>query len=240
MYRADGSVILPEDAPVREVLRTGVPMVNVDLVLERPDLSRINVLANITPLRDAAGVVTGAVNVFQDITELKRIQQDREGLLHELERSNRELSQFSYSVSHDLQAPVRGVRALTQLLVRDHGLQEGSSPVLTLIEQATTGMERLIESLLRYAKAGQGQLNRQRVPVEKTTESVRMTLAPSIARTGTRIVCEPVPAVEADPVLLEQLFQNLVSNAIQYHCPGRRRSLRSQAELPATDGGSSQ
>lgn len=133
IYRADGSLVLPEDAPVREVLRTGVPIVNVDFVLERPDLSRINILANITPLRDA---------IFQDITELKRIQQEREGLLRELERSNRELSQFSYSVSHDLQAPVRGVRALTQLLVRDHGLQESSSPVLALIEQATTGTIR--------------------------------------------------------------------------------------------------
>ena len=98
----------------QRILRTGALMVNVDLVLERPDLSQLNVLATITPLRDAAGVVTGAVNVFQDITELKRIQQDREGLLRELERSNRDLSQFSYSVSHGLQAPVRGVRALTK------------------------------------------------------------------------------------------------------------------------------
>jgi signal transduction histidine kinase len=232
IYRSDGSVVLPEDAPVREVLRTGVPIVNVDLVLERPDLSRINVLANITPLRDAAGVVTGAVNIFQDITELKRIQQDREGLLRELERSNRELSQFSFSVSHDLQAPVRGVRALTKLLVRDHGLQEGTSSVLALIEQATTGMERLIDSLLRYAQAGQGQLNRQRVPVEKTIESVRMTLAPLIAGTGARIVCKPLPAVDADPVLLGQLFQNLISNAIQYHCPG-------EAPLIEISGGTS-
>ena len=64
-------------------------------------------LANITALRDSSGAVTGAVSIFQDITELKRIQQDREALLHELERSNRELSQFSYAVSHDLQEPVR-------------------------------------------------------------------------------------------------------------------------------------
>ena len=69
--------------------------------------------------------VTGAVSIFQDISELKRAQQDRESLLQELERSNRELSQFSYAVSHDLQAPVRSVRALTQILVRRDGGSRG-------------------------------------------------------------------------------------------------------------------
>jgi signal transduction histidine kinase len=220
IYRTDGTRLRPEDAPVRGVLATGVPLVNGELVLERPDLSRINVLANVTPLRDSAGVVTGAVNIFQDITELKRIQQEREELLHELERSNRELSQFSYAVSHDLQAPVHHVRALTQLVVqRDRGLQENSSHELTLIEQAAVGMERLIESLLRYAQAGQGQLNRQRVPVGPIVESVRVTLAPLITKTGAQIIWQPLPTVEGDPVLLEQLLQNLVANAIHYHRP---------------------
>ncbi len=178
MYRPDGTVIRPEDAPLRQVLATGTPIVNLELIFERPDLSRINILANVTPLRDSEGVVTGAVNIFQDITELKRSQQDRELLLTELERSNRELSQFSYAVSHDLQAPVRGVRALTKLLVRrDDNLREDSSHLLNLIEQATSGMERLIESLLRYAQAGQGQLNRQPVSLERIVDSLRMTLS---------------------------------------------------------------
>jgi PAS domain-containing protein len=74
MYRMDGTPLRPEDAPVREVLATGVPVLNCEFVVERPDLSRINVLANITPLRDSTGDVSGAVSIFQDITELKRIQ----------------------------------------------------------------------------------------------------------------------------------------------------------------------
>jgi DNA-binding IclR family transcriptional regulator len=72
--------------PVKRVIATGVTVVNHELVLERPDLSRINV-----PLRDATGVVIGAVSIFQNIDELKRSQQEREVLLHERERSNREL-----------------------------------------------------------------------------------------------------------------------------------------------------
>jgi signal transduction histidine kinase len=221
IYSTDGTPLRPEDAPLREVLSTGVPIVNRELVLEHPDLSLVNVLVNIKALRNSSGVVTGAVSVFQDITELKRIQQQREGLLHELERSNRELSQFSSAVSHDLQTPVRNVRALTQLLARrDKSLQEDSSQLLTLIEQAAVGMERLIESLLRYAQAGQGQLNRQRVSVDQIIESVLLTLASLITNTSAQIVCKPLPMVEADPVLLEHLFQNLIANAIQYHRHG--------------------
>ena len=131
----DGALLPPEDAPQKGVLAAGAPIVNCELLLERPDFSRINVLANSTPLRDSVGIVKGAVCIFQNITELKHVQQERETLLHELERSNRELAQFSYAVSHDLQAPVRNVRALTQLLARpDNSLQEDSSRLLTLID----------------------------------------------------------------------------------------------------------
>lgn len=220
MYRTDGTPLPREEAPLRKVLATGVPAINCELVVERCDRSRINVLANITPLRDSGGVVTGAVSIFQDVTELKLAQQEREELLHELERSNRELSQFSYTVSHDLKAPVNHVRALTQLLVRrGHSPQEDSSHLLTLIEQAADRMERLIESLLRYAQAGQGQLKRERVAINPIIESLRLTLAPLITKNHTQIVCGPLPVVEADAVLLEQLFQNLIVNAIQYHRP---------------------
>jgi signal transduction histidine kinase len=221
IFRADGTTFRSEDLPVRQVLATGVPVINCELILERSDLSRITVLANIAAVRDSVGVVTGTVSIFQDITELKRIQHERDRLLHQLEKSNRELSQFSSAVSHDLQAPVRNVRALAQLLARrDHSLEEDSSHLLTLIEEGAAGMQRLIESLLRYAQAGDGKLNRQRVAVEPIIESVRATLAPLISKTRARIVCKPLPAVEADPVLLEQLLQNLVANALQYHRPG--------------------
>jgi signal transduction histidine kinase len=214
IFNPDEVLLQPEEAPVRAVLRTGAPIANREFVLERPDLSRINMLANVTPLRDSAGVVTGAVSIFQDISELKRTQQ-------ELERSNRELSQFSYAVSHDLQAPVRSVRALTQILVRrEGGTPEDTSHLLTLIEQASVGMERLIESLLRYAQAGQGHLDRKRVSVDQIIESVKVSLAALIAETGAQIVCKPLPVVEADPVMLEHLFQNLIGNAIQYRRPG--------------------
>jgi light-regulated signal transduction histidine kinase (bacteriophytochrome) len=113
------------------------------------------------------------------------------------------------------------VRALTQLLVRrDGSLPDDSDRLFTLIEQATSGMERLIDSLLRYAQAGQGQLNRRHVSVDQIIERAVVTLAPLITQTRARIVCEPLPAVDADPVLLELVLQNLISNGLSYHRPG--------------------
>jgi PAS domain S-box-containing protein len=236
IYHMDGTPLPAGESPIKQVLSAGVPIVNGEFALERPDHSRISVLANIAALRDSASAIVGAVSIFQDITELKRIQQEREELLHELERSNRELSQFSYNVSHDLQAPVRNVRALTQLLARRAGSpQEDSSQLLMLIEQSAIGMERLIDSLLQYAQAGQGQLNRQCVNVGEIIESVRMTLASAIAKTGAQISCGPLPMVEADPVLLEHLLQNLVANAIKYHRPDEAPRVEISGE-PSKDG----
>jgi signal transduction histidine kinase len=81
-------------------------------------------------------------------------------------------------------------------------------------------MDLLVESLLRYAQTGNGQLICEQVPMDSIVESVRATLAPVIVKTGATITWKPLPTIEADPVLLEHLFQNLVANAIQYHPPG--------------------
>ena len=174
MYRADGTLLRGHEAPVKSVLATGIPVVNRELVLERPDSSRIDVLVNIAPLCDAAGRISGAVNIFQDISEIRRAQQERELLLHELERSNQELSQFSYAVSHDLQAPVRNVRALTQLLVKRNGaVSDDAGHLADLITRAAEGMERLVDSLLRYAQAGQGDIKRQKISADTVIDAVR-------------------------------------------------------------------
>jgi len=221
LYNPEGTRLQPHQTPVREVLATGLPIVNRELVLERPDSSRIHVLANIAPLRDSTGLVYGTVNIFQDITEIKGRQQEREQLLQELERSNRELSKFSYAVSHDLQAPVRTVRTLTQLLLRREGRPpEDASHLTAMIEQAADGMQRLIESLLRYAQAGQIELNRETISPGPVIDSVRVSLAAAIAKTNARVIVQPLSEIEADPVQLEQVFQNLIDNAIKFHKPG--------------------
>jgi PAS domain S-box-containing protein len=213
----NGTRLRAEEVPIKEVLKNGVPIVNRELILKRPDLSSIHVLANIAPLRDPTGAICGAVNILQDITEIKSGEREREHLLQELKRSNRELSQFSYAVSHDLQTPVRNIRALTQLLVRQNdGLSKELLHLADTIDSSADGMQRLIEALLRYAQAGQGELKRQAVSVDSILIAVQATLAPLIAGTAAKLLWHDLPSVDADGVLLEQVFLNLVANALKY------------------------
>jgi signal transduction histidine kinase len=236
LYRGDGTLLRGDEVPVKTVLATGLPVVNQELVLQRPDLSRIDLLVNIAPLRDAAGRISGAVNIFQDISEIRRAQQEREQLVNELERSNQELSQFSYAVSHDLQAPVRNVRALTQLLVkRNEAAPADAVHLACLIEKAAEGMERLVDSLLRYAQAGQGDIRRQRISADTVVDRVRGSLALLMGQARARILSGGLPTLDADPVLLEHVFQNLIANAIKYGQPGESPVVEIRGE-PFEDG----
>src|SRR6266849_5967081 len=74
-YRADGAPLPPSEAPMAQVLRTGLPVRDREVVIERPDGSRATILANVAPLFDSAGEIVGGVNCFHDITELKRSQE---------------------------------------------------------------------------------------------------------------------------------------------------------------------
>lgn len=223
LCRSDGVMLRGDAAPVKSVVATGQPVVNQELVLERPDGSRIDVLLNIAPLRDAEARITGAVSILQDVSEIRRAHQERARLLQELERSNRDLSQFSYAVSHDLKAPIYNVRALSQFLIQQSQVESPNiAEVATLINRAADGMGLLIDSLLQYAQAGQGEIKRQRLSADTIIDKVRSSLRLLIEESHARILSGGLPMIDADPVLLERVFENLIANAINYRKPGGR------------------
>lgn len=156
-----------------------------------------------------------------DLIERKQAEEERERLILELERSNEELARFSHAVSHDLQAPARTIRSFTELLARrsQGKLGEGETRLLDMIAQGVDQMQDLIASLLDYARIGRGEVNREAVPVGEVVEDVRSALASLIDETQAQVVCGALPTVEADSVLLTQLLQNLVTNAIRYRRP---------------------
>src|SRR5258707_977010 len=111
-YRAGGAPLPPSEAPMAQVLRTGLPMRDREIVIERPDGSRATILANVDPLFDGAGEIVGGVNCFQDITELKRSQEALSEREHAEQRQKALLDELNHRVKNTL-ATVQSLAAQT-------------------------------------------------------------------------------------------------------------------------------
>jgi signal transduction histidine kinase len=152
-----------------------------------------------------------------------------------LRRSNEELAAFSYRVAHDLNEPLRTMVAHTQLLSRRLApqLDEVNASNMQLVVEAASRMQTFIDGLLAYSRATHKE-QRVRLNCENVLSGVCASLAESITASGAVITHDPLPVVLAEPGL-EQVFQNLISNAIKYAKPGVRPEIHISAR---TDGGS--
>jgi PAS domain S-box-containing protein len=169
------------------------------------------------PWRDQQGGVMGLVAIAQDITARVQNQAERERLLRDVRRSNEELSAFSHVVAHDLRAPLRAVSTYTELL-RQHlegQLDPTASQFMKFVIDGAHNMQQLIDSLLRYATSEEDHVTTS-VDLNAVVGGLVRNLQPILQETNATIAVDPLPKVQADPVRLFQLFQNLVMNAINY------------------------
>jgi PAS domain S-box-containing protein len=183
---------------------------------------RIFVDGVLIALRDEAGTLLGYGKLMRDATERHLHEQEREQFVVALRRSNEELSQFAHVVSHDLQAPLRMVKSFTQLMTRKyrHQLDETGAEYLATISDGADRMEQLIRSVLQYAEVVQPSAPHEQVSVQSVIDTVRATLQPQIEESGAELICaNDLPSVMADGVQLNQLFQNVIGNAIKYRRP---------------------
>lgn len=187
---------------------------------------------NLFPLRNEAGEVYGFVKVTRDITERKaaeaeiqRLNEQLEGLVEERTRQLQdvvdELNAFTYTVSHDLRAPLRAMEGFGRILLDEHGqvLSEEGRHYASRIVGAAERMESLINDLLEYSRLTRQQLELRRTEVEpivsRCLDEVRAGLPQ--ARDTDFEVSAPLPAVTAEPTVLHQVLCNLVSNAVKFH-----------------------
>lgn len=190
------------------------------LVEERfqtPDRGERIMLITKTPWRDPRGGVMGLVAIAQDVTIRSQNAAERERLLREVRRSNEELSTFSHVVAHDLREPLRGVKTYAELLERhlEGQLDSTASQFMAFVIEGAQKMEQLIDSLLAYANSGE-EVSATRVNVHAVIDGLLHSLEPLIRETNTTITTGKLPRVQADPVQLLQVFQNLIINAIRY------------------------
>ncbi|GIV61500.1 MAG: hypothetical protein KatS3mg044_0366 [Rhodothermaceae bacterium] len=137
----------------------------------------------------------------------------------ELEIANRELAAFSYSVSHDLRAPLRAVRGFAEILMQKYAerFDDTGRRYLDHILTAGEKMDRLINDLLLYARLGQKAITLEPVPLAEIFHRLRQTFGDSLASTGACLdLPEDLPQVLGNPTLLDQIFANLIDNALKY------------------------
>ncbi len=150
--------------------------------------------------------------------ELERRVRDRTA---ELEVANKELETFSYSVSHDLQAPLRHIKLYAEILVKGLGdtLDEGNRRCVQNITEAAEQMRQLIDNLLEFSRMGRVEMNQTEVDLNLVIQETIKRLETETA--GRNIVWKlaPLPLVQGDPFLLRQVLVNLLANAIKYTRP---------------------
>jgi PAS domain S-box-containing protein len=191
-----------------EILRTGEPVRG-----ERGLLTQGRVLDLYSfRLEDETKRRIGVI--FIDVTERKRAQA-------ELLRANQDLQQFAYSASHDLQEPLRSVKIYSELLAQRFGdkLEGDATDFLDFITSGATRMEMLVKDLLAYTQAGERVRPSTPTDASQALSSALANLAGAINESGAQVSAEPLPSVFVHATQLQQLFQNLVGNAIKYRRP---------------------
>ncbi|HEV2012306.1 MAG TPA: ATP-binding protein [Candidatus Dormibacteraeota bacterium] len=157
----------------------------------------------------------------------------------QLEAANQELEAFSYSVSHDLRAPLRAISGYTAILLEDYSsaLPEEGLGYLDRVKQNGDRMGHLIDDLLNFSRLGRQALRVQRVRTRAVLDRALAQLEPAIARHQVDLVVGDLPDCDSDPDLLEQVFINLLSNAFKYS--GKREGARVEVGARADDASSS-
>ena len=217
---------LQEEPEIIARLKRGERVDHFETIRRRKDGSLLNISLTISPVRDASGNIIGASKVARDITESKR-------MMVELQRANAVLEQFAYSASHDLQEPLRTLKIYGDILLQKHGSQldpEGLT-ALRFLQHGATRMEALVRDLLAYTRITKFEKPREKIDANLAFESALETLGGSISENSAKVECvDPLPSLRIHFAHLQQLFQNLIGNAIKYRKPGTPPIVRVSAK----------
>jgi PAS domain S-box-containing protein len=186
-----------------------------EVEFRNPDGRPVNISLTLSLLRDQEGRSAGTVGLCKDVTVAKRTEEA-------LRISNEELENFVYAISHDLQAPLRGIQGFAVLLMNRAGerLEQQERHYLERIRKGAERMEELIRDLLEYSRIERITHPWELVSMEQILLQVRMDMEDRIRQTHTTLqIEEALPWVYGDRVRLVQLWSNLLSNAIKYARP---------------------
>jgi|GEM_PF-2676116 len=177
----------------------------------------------------------GMINIYgMDITSRKRAEQQLAATMDQLRVSNRDLEQFAYVASHDLQEPLRMIANYVQLIERRYKdkLDQDARDFIHYAVDGAVRMQQLIDSLLEYSRLQSRKKPFNDVDLDGVLKQALHDMERLIVETGARITSDPLPAVRGDEVQLGQIFQNLVSNALKFKDTGRPEIHITAEEIP--------
>ncbi|HBB33841.1 MAG TPA: hypothetical protein DDZ80_18100 [Cyanobacteria bacterium UBA8803] len=218
-----------DELPMQYAAAHGVPVLDFEeeLVYDNGDIAQL--LVSTAPLFDEQGQSRGCVAAFLDITERKqaeaKIRQLNEQLEQrvkertvQLEAANKELEAFSYSVSHDLRAPLRHIDGFVNLLAKRAAgsLDETSQRYLNTIVQTAKQAGTMIDNLLEFSRMGRTQMQCTTIKMIQLVREVQQECELETQGRAIDWQVEELPAVQGDPSLLRLVVRNLVENAIKY------------------------
>jgi len=208
-----------------KVYETGGPLREAEWEIIRKDRTRRCVEASVSLKRDSSGKPTGFRGIVRDVTERKQAEEALKEKTEELARSNRELEQFAYVASHDLQEPLRMVTNFVQLLAKRYQgkLDSNADDFINFAVDGAMRMWKLINDLLAYSRVGTRGHTFELINCETILQEVLDNLKVTMEESGTVVTHDSLPTVMADSLQLGQLFQNLIGNAIKFRGDERPR-----------------
>lgn len=213
-----------EEPQIIARLRAGERVDHFETLRRRKDGTLLDISLTISPVRDETGQIVGASKIARDITDQKRAE-------GEIRRANQGLEQFAFSASHDLQEPLRSVKIYSELLTRRYGgkLDGEALEFLGYLQAGATRMELLVSDLLAYTQVSKRVAGSEIADANVTLTTVLEGMSNSISESGARVTSDPLPTVPMHGTHLQQLFQNLIGNAIKYHSPERTPAIHVSA-----------
>ncbi|HEX4336395.1 MAG TPA: PAS domain S-box protein [Polyangiaceae bacterium] len=207
-----------EETEILEKLTRGERIEQFDTVRRRKDGLDIHVSLTSSPIRDSAGRLTGASKIVRDITERRRAEAALETAKEAAEAASRELEAFSYSVAHDLRAPLRGMNGFAQVLLdtyQDKLDAEGRDWLQEILLNAQK-MGELIDGLLSLARMTRSELRREQVDLSAVFREAAARLHGSDVGRTVEITVHDTPAADVDARLARALLVNLLGNSWKF------------------------
>jgi PAS domain S-box-containing protein len=188
-----------------------------------------------SPLKDKNGAVCGGVAAFRDVTQRRAAEQEIRKLNEELEErvaqrtaqletANHELEAFTYSVSHDLRAPLRHIGGFSKILSEDFGpgMPAEAQSHLKRIEEGARRMGLLVDELLNLARVGRHDLELRPTRLNLVIDEVVSLLQREAEGRAVDWKIAELPPAQCDPILIKQVFQNVLANALKFTRPRER------------------